>query len=428
MEHSQAAVLGIGVGLAAQAAVGAIQVQLGKAAALRERNLRRYAAGRGLEKVEHGDIVRLHHIPHLQGTPQGLAMHGAAFAVDQSGAVELAQDGHDAAGAMHILHVVELGGWCHLGQVGHAPRQAVDVLHGEIHPGFMRGRQQVQHGVGGAAHGDVERHGVLESLEAGDGTRQHRSVVLLVPALGQFDDQAPGTQKQILAVGMRCQQGTVAGQAQSQRLGQAVHRIGGEHAGTGAAGGTGGALGGLHLRVRSGRIGGLHHRIHQVELDRLVVPDHLAGFHRPARNEHDGDVQAQCRHQHARGDLVAVGDTHQGVGAMGVAHVFHRIGDQVAAGQRIQHAAVTHGDAVVHGDGVELAGHATGRLDLARHQLPHILQMHMAGHELGEGIGDGDDRLGEILVLHACRAPQGAGTGHVATVGGSAGTVFRHGT
>jgi hypothetical protein len=31
--------------------------------------------------------------------------------------------------------------------------------------------------------------------------------------------------------------------------------------------------------------------------------------------------------------------------------------------------------------------------DLAGDQLAQVLQVHVAGHELGEGVGDGDDRL-----------------------------------
>ena len=41
-------------------------------------------------------------------------------------------------------------------------RQAVDVVHGEVDAALVGGGQDVQHGVGRAAHGDVERHGVLE--------------------------------------------------------------------------------------------------------------------------------------------------------------------------------------------------------------------------------------------------------------------------
>ena len=40
-----------------------------------------------------------------------------------------------------------------------------------------------------------------------------------------------------------------------------------------------------------------------------------------------------------------------------------RVGDQVAGGQRVQHAAVAHRDAVVDGDGVELARDAARRAD-----------------------------------------------------------------
>jgi hypothetical protein len=98
------------------------------------------------------------------------------LAVDQAGAVELAEDGHDAAGAVHVLHVV-LRSPAPPCQAGHAARDAVDVGHGEVDAGLLRRGQQVQHRVGRAAHGDVERHGVLEGLEAGDVARQHRGVV-----------------------------------------------------------------------------------------------------------------------------------------------------------------------------------------------------------------------------------------------------------
>ena len=87
---------------------------------------------------------------------------------------------------------------------------------------------------------------------------------------------------------------------------------------------------------------------------------------------------------------------------------------------------MAHGDAVIDGDGVELLGDAAGLLDLARDELAEVLQMDMAGHELGEGVDDGDDRLAEIAVLHAGRAPQAAGAGHVAAMGGGAGAIGGH--
>ena len=87
---------------------------------------------------------------------------------------------------------------------------------------------------------------------------------------------------------------------------------------------------------------------------------------------------------------------------------------------------MAHGDAVIHRDGVELLGDAAGRLDLPRDELTEVLEVNMAGHELGEGVGNGDDGLGEILVLHAGGTPEGARASHVAAVGGGAGTIGGH--
>ncbi len=103
---------------------------------------------------------------------------------------------------------------------------------------------------------------------------------------------------------------------------------------------------------------------------------------------------------------------------MGVDHVFNGVGDQLAARQRIEHAAMAHRDAVVDGDGVEFLGDAARPFDLAGDELAEILQMHVAWHELREGIGDGDDGLAEILILHACGAPKAASACHIAAMGG----------
>ena len=247
-------------------------------------------------------------------------------------------------------------------------------------------------------------------------------------ALGQVDDQVARLDEQPLAVGVGRQGRSVARQGQAQGLGQAVHRIGREHPRTGPAGRAGRPLDRLHILVADRIIGRRDHGIDQVQrLDATVLQHDLAGLHRPARHEDGGDVQAQRRHQHARRDLVAVADADHRVGAMRVDHVFHRIGDDLARGQRVQHAVMAHGDAVIDRDGVEFLGDAAGRLDLAGDQLAQVLQVDMAGHELGEAVDDGDDRLAEIAVLHACRAPQAPCAGHVAAMGGGAGTIGGHG-
>jgi hypothetical protein len=77
---------------------------------------------------------------------------------------------------------------------------------------------------------------------------------------------------------------------------------------------------------------------------------------------------------------------------------------------------VAHGDAVVDGDGVELLGNAARALDLPRHELAQILQVDVAGNKLRKGVGDGDDGLAEVAVLHPGGAPQRARSGHIASM------------
>ncbi len=45
---------------------------------------------------------------------------------------------------------------------------------------------------------------------------------------------------------------------------------------------------------------------------------------------------------------------------------------------------MAHRDAVIDRDSIEFLRHAAGEFDLARDQLTKMLQMDMAGHELGE--------------------------------------------
>ncbi len=72
-------------------------------------------------------------------------------------------------------------------------------------------------------------------------------------------------------------------------------------------------------------------------------------------------------------------------------------------GQGVEHPAVAHGDAVVHRDRVELAWHAAGRLGRGGHDLADLTQVHVPGNELGEAVGNGDDRLAEVLTGHTGR-------------------------
>src|SRR5690606_4522929 len=83
--------------------------------------------------------------------------------------------------------------------------------------------------------------------------------------------------------------------------------------------------------------------------------------------------------------------------------------------------------AVVHGDGVELAPDAAGGRHRVGDQAAEVLEVDVPRYELGVAVGDGDDRLAEVVVRHAGRTPEGAGAGHGPAVGGGPGAQLRHG-
>src|SRR5450830_525494 len=425
VEHGQAAFFRIGVLDTADAAVFTVVVEGFPTGRLAERGLGRDTGGTGLEEGVHRFIAGLGDVPLGDALGQGLAVHGRQVGVQQAATGQFAEDAEDPAGAVHVFHMVLLDVRRDLAQLRHVTGQAVDVVQVEIDLGFLGGSQQVQDGVGGTAHGDVQGHGVFERLDIGNIARQHRVIVVAVVTLAQLDDGPAGLEEQLLAVGVGRQGRTVARQGEAQGFGEAVHRVGGEHAGARTARRASAALVLGNLLVRSAGVGGDDHGVHQVEA--VGGQFGLAGFHRAAGNEDHRDVQAQGGHQHAGGDLVAVGDADDGVGAVGVDHVFDGVGDDLAARQRIEHAIVAHGDAVIHGDGVEFLGDTAGPLDFTGDQLAKVLEVDVARYELGERVGDGDDRFLEVGVFHPRGAPQGAGTGHVAAVGGCFRAVIRHG-
>ncbi len=76
----------------------------------------------------------------------------------------------DAAGAVHVLDVV-VGGGRDLAQARHAAGDVVNALDVVRDAGLAGDGEGVEDGVGGAAHGDIEREGVVERFHGGDVAR-----------------------------------------------------------------------------------------------------------------------------------------------------------------------------------------------------------------------------------------------------------------
>ena len=319
---------------------------------------------------------------------------------------------------MHIFDVVLLHRWSHLAQVRNTAAELVNVGHCEVDATFFGRSEQVQDRVGRPAHCNIERHGVGEGQLVCNGSWQDRLVALFIVALRNFDDELSRLEKQPFAIGMGCKRGAVAGQRKPKCFGETVHGVGGEHARARSTCWTCRAFNVEHVFVAGVFVASDHHCVDEVDTNFFACEPGLASFHWSAGNKYDGDVQSHRRHEHARGDLVAVRNGHDRVGLMTVDHVLDRIGNELSARQAVEHAGVAHCNAIVDSDRVELFGNATCSFDLSCNELAHVLQVDVTGHELGEAIRHRNNWLVvEVLVGHAGRTPERTSARHIATTG-----------
>jgi len=343
----------------------------------------------------------------------GLIVEPAVGLVDP---LQLAQDGVDAAGAVDVLHVI-LRGRGHLAEAGDALGDLIDSAHVVLDARLPSDGESVEHGVGGAAHRHVQGEGVVEGGLGGN-------VPWFEVLADELEDLARGAAIEGFALLGHGQRGAVAGKRHAERLAEAVHRVGGEHARAGAASGAGQFFqaGQLLRREPSGLIGpdaledadqvrvffGALEGRGKRGLGVLPKPVH-AGRHGAAADEDSGDVHPHRGHEHAGDDFVAVGDADHPVETMGAHHGFHAVGDQLPRGEGILHAAVAHGDAIVDADGVEHERHTARLADEPLDELADPVQMHVARHAIGVAVDDGDERLVEVFFrLDDARGPHQA--------------------
>ena len=102
-------------------------------------------------------------------------------------------------------------------------------------------------------------------------------------------------------------------------------------------------------------------------------------------------------------------------------HGLHAVADQLAGGQRVFHAHMTHGDAVAHADGGDQDGGTTGHLHTGLDRLGDLIQIHVSGHDLAVGAHHANEGALQFLRGVAQRIKQAAvgrtlrALGHVVT-------------
>jgi hypothetical protein len=89
----------------ANAAGGAIGVELFEPALLAERHLGRHIARGGHEEFADALALGLLDVPAAKRVLQRLGVNHRQAAVEQAGAIEFAEDGHHAAGAMDVFQM-----------------------------------------------------------------------------------------------------------------------------------------------------------------------------------------------------------------------------------------------------------------------------------------------------------------------------------
>ncbi len=131
------------------------------------------------------------------------------------------------------------------------------------------------------------------------------------------------------------------------------------------------------------------------------------GCDRPPVEQERGQIEARHGHRRARDGLVAAGQPDHAVDQMAQRRQLHRVGDDFARHQRRFHAVGAHGDAVTHGDGVELHRRRSGGAHPRAHLLGQVAQVQVARHDVGPGGDDGDERLFQLGVAEAGGAQHG---------------------
>ena len=301
-------------------------------------------------------------------------------------------DGIHAARLVELLHV-GTAGRSQVAQVGGLHAHGVGDVEVDVDAALMGDGRQVQHGVGGAAQGHVHREGVLKSLLRHDVTRTN-------VALEHLHDGHARMLGQLQATRVHGGDGAVAAQAHTERLGEAVHGVGGVHARARTAGGADATRVVLHLLLGHVAGGVLALRLEHGGKARARAV-HMTGEHGAARHKGRGDVEASGGHEQARNVLVAVRHHDKGVETMGERHGLGGVSDEVARDERVLHADMAHGDAVAHGDGREDDRGATGHGDAHLDGVDDLVDVHVAGNDLVVRAHDAHERAGDLLVGEA---------------------------
>ena len=334
--------------------------------------------------------------------------HGPA--VQKASGEQSRHDRLDAAGPVEILDMM-LSSGAHAADMRRLPADLVHVFKRQLQSGRMRDRRQVQRRVRRSAERHIDSDGVLES-------RFCQDFVGGDVLLDKRHDHASGFLGEAFACGKHGRDRPVPRKRQPESFHHAIHRVRGEHSRARAAGGTGGLfqLGKIFIRYAPGDP--LSHAFKDgIQID--LTSAEISGEHRPAAYDDRRDVQRRRGHSHARNDLVAIRNQHQGVERVRPDHDFDGIHDQLPARQGELHSLMVHGDAVAHADHRKFKRKAAPGIDSRFCGFGNPAEMHMPGNQGVERVHDSDPGALDLPLRVSARHQQ-------RSVRRPLGSFFRH--
>ena len=269
----------------------------------------RQAAGGGIGLVQRADDLGIAVVRVGDIFPHGIAGDGRQLRVQQPRVRQLLHDGRHAAGLVQFLRR------CQMAQVGSFLADFIELLQIDGQPRLVGDGRDMQGCVGGTAQRHIYGDGIMKRFcrydVPGTDVFLHQLHDLHAGVLGELDAGGDGSGDT-----------AVARQRHAQRFAQTVHGVGREHAGTGTAGGAGGLLTLPKARiVQLARLIGAHCLEHLGQAGLLSAD--MTRQHGASGAYQRRDVHADGSHQHTGHDLVAVGDQHRAVEAMGGQQCLH---------------------------------------------------------------------------------------------------------
>ena len=337
-----------------------------------------------------------------------LTIHALYSTINQTTLIKFVQDTQDTTGTVAFLHTILLSIRRQLTEARHLTAQLVDIFHLEVSTSFLSYSQKMEHGIGTTTHSNIKSHGIEECITGSNITWQYTLITILIISIGILHNLTSRSLEEFYAVLVGSENSTIARKTQADSLSKRVHGIGSKHTRTATATRASALLNLLHLLITHAGISTLNHSCNQVG----ILPLPATGFHRTSRTEYGRDIQAHRGHQHTRSYLITVRDANHSIGLVSIHHIFHRISNDIATWERIEHSVVTHSDTVVYSDGIEFGCIATHCLNFLLDNLTNFMKMSMTRNKLCKAVHDSNNWFTKLLVFHTCSYPKSSGTRH----------------